>query len=110
MPRAPRSAPPRAAPSRPATDRSPISTMADLARLQQQFYDRVVGRAPGDPDSEDPGDAELIGSGDIAIYARMYASRLHDTLADDYPKLRTALGDERFGELAAHYLRVHPPS
>lgn len=87
--------------------------MADLARLQQQFYDRVVGRAPGDPDSDPdhaPGDAELISSGDIAIYARMYASRLHDTLADDYPKLRTALGDERFGELVAHYVRVHPPS
>jgi hypothetical protein len=88
--------------------------MADLARLQQQFYDRVAGHAPGDPDcdpgSDAPGDAELIGSGDIAIYARMYASRLHDTLADDYPKLRTALGDERFGELVAHYFRVHPPS
>jgi hypothetical protein len=86
--------------------------MADLARLQQQFYDRVVGRTPGDPDGSDadPGDGELIGSGDIAIYARMYASRLHDTLADDYPKLRAALGDERFGELVVHYLRAHPPS
>jgi hypothetical protein len=87
--------------------------MADLARLQQQFYDRVVGRTPEDPANrdDDPGAAsELIGSGDIAIYARMYASRLHDTLADDYPKLRAALGDERFGELVAHYLRAHPPT
>lgn len=83
--------------------------MADLARLQQQFYDRVVGRAPGEGE-EIPGDGELICSGDIAIYARMYASRLHDTLADDYPKLRAALGDDRFGELVAHYLRAHPPT
>jgi hypothetical protein len=83
--------------------------MADLARLQQQFYDRVVGRTPEDGPA-DPGDGELIGSGDIAIYARMYASRLHDTLADDFPKLRAALGDDRFGELVAHYLRAHPPS
>ena len=86
--------------------------MADLARLQQQFYDRVVGRAPA-PD-DDAGDAEvspgLVGSGDIGIYARMYASRLHDTIADDYPKLRAALGDERFGELVGHYLRAHPPT
>jgi hypothetical protein len=82
--------------------------MADLARLQQQFYDRVVGRTPDA--SADPGDGELIGSGDLAIYAGMYASRLHDTLADDYPKLRAALGDDRFGELVAHYLRAHPPS
>ena len=83
--------------------------MADLARLQQQFYDRVVGRTPGDGDA-DPGDGELIGSGDIAIYARMYASRLHDALAEDYPKVRAALGDDRFAELVAQYLHAHPPS
>jgi hypothetical protein len=82
--------------------------MADLARLQQQFYDRVVGQTP--EASADPGDGELISSGDLAIYAGMYASRLHDTLADDYPKLRAALGDDRFGELVAHYLRAHPPT
>ncbi|HEX3758745.1 MAG TPA: DNA-binding domain-containing protein [Kofleriaceae bacterium] len=78
--------------------------MAELARLQQQFYDRVVGR------ELTAGDAELIGSGDIGIYERMYHSRLYDTVADDYPKLRAALGDERFGELVAHYLRAHPPT
>jgi hypothetical protein len=86
--------------------------MADLTRLQQQFYDRVVGRTPDDSadGADDPGQGELIGSGDLAIYAGMYASRLHDTLADDYPKLRTALGDDRFGELVVHYLRAHPPT
>lgn len=78
--------------------------MADLARLQQQFYDRVVDPAGSAPE------AELIASGDIDVYARMYASRLYDTLADDYPKLRVALGDERFGEVVAQYLRAHPPS
>jgi hypothetical protein len=86
--------------------------MADLARLQQQFYDRVVGRTPQDgvDGASDLGSGELISSGELAIYARMYASRLHDTLADDYPKLRVALGDDRFGELVAHYLRAHPPT
>jgi hypothetical protein len=86
--------------------------MADLARLQQQFYDRVVGRTPDDSadGADDPGQGELIGSGDLAIYAGMYASRLHDALADDHPKLRTALGDDRFGELVVHYLRAHPPT
>ena len=78
--------------------------MSDLARLQQQFYDRVVDPAGSSPEGE------LIASGDIDVYARMYASRLYDTLADDYPKLRAALGDERFGEVVAQYLRAHPPS
>lgn len=74
--------------------------MADLATLQRQFYDRVTAGEPADG---------LITSGDLAIYANMYASRLHDALADDYPKLRAALGDERFAAIATHYLRAHPP-
>ena len=73
--------------------------MADLARLQRQFYERVVARQPVD---------DLIASGDVDVYARMYVSRLYDALAEDYPKLKVALGD-RFDDVAAAYLRAHPP-
>lgn len=75
--------------------------MADLAGLQQQFYDRVVHHEP---------EGGLIGSGDVGIYARMYASRLYDTLAEDYPKLRVALGEECFDGVILRFLRAHPPS
>ena len=75
--------------------------MADLTRLQQRFYDRVVRHEP---------EGDLIGSGDVGIYARMYASRLYDTLADDYPKLRVALGEDRFDEAVLGFLRAHPPT
>lgn len=75
--------------------------MADLAQLQRAFYDRCVRHEP---------EGDLIASGDIAVYARMYASRLYDTLADDYPKLHVALGEDRFGEVVVQYLRAHPPS
>lgn len=74
--------------------------MADLAALQRQFYDRVTAGTPAD---------DLIASGDVDIYAHMYASRLHDALAEDYPKLRAALGDEAFAALVRDYLRAHPP-
>ena len=74
--------------------------MADLADLQQRFYDRVVGHAP---------EGDLVGSGDVGIYARMYASRLYDTIADDYPKLRVALGESRFDDAVLAYLKAHPP-
>jgi hypothetical protein len=74
--------------------------VTDLTQLQRQFFDRVVGEQPVDG---------LIASGDADIYARMYASRLHDTLAEDYPKLQIALGADRFGELVAQYLAAHPP-
>lgn len=74
--------------------------MAELAALQRQFYDRVTAGEPTDG---------LIASGDLEIYARMYASRLYDALADDYPKLRAALGDEAFGAIAVRYVRERPP-
>jgi hypothetical protein len=74
--------------------------VSDLAALQRQFHDRVTAGAATDG---------LIASGDLAIYARMYASRLHDALADDYPKLRAALGDETFGAIATQYFRERPP-
>lgn len=74
--------------------------MADLATLQRQFLARIAGGAF--PDG-------LIASGDLDIYTRMYVSRLIDALADDYPKLRSALGEDAFTELAQDYLRAHPP-
>ena len=74
--------------------------MADLTHLQRQFFDRVVGGQPADG---------LIASGDIDVYAGMYTTRLHDALAEDYPKLRAALGEDRFGDVVAQYLRAHPP-
>lgn len=75
--------------------------MADLAELQRQFYDRVTAREPTDG---------LIASGDLEIYAEMYWTRLCDALAQDYPKLLAALGDDRFGVLARAYLRARPPA
>jgi len=74
--------------------------VADLAQLQRQFYDRVTAGAPSEG---------LVASGDLEIYARMYTSRLHDALADDYPKLHRALGHDGFLALAEDYLRAHPP-
>ena len=75
--------------------------MSRLVELQRLFYDRVVDSAP---------EGDLIGSGDIGVYARMYASRLYDTLAEDYPKLRAALGEDGFGDVVVRYFRSHPPS
>jgi hypothetical protein len=75
--------------------------MADLAALQRQFYDRVVSGQPADG---------LIASGDVEVYAGMYGTRLFDAIAEDYPKLRAALGEDRFGEVISHYVRAHPPS
>jgi hypothetical protein len=80
----------------------------DLAALQRRFYDRVTAGEPTGGAAEDPAE-ELVASGDLDIYANMYASRLVDALAEDYPKLHAALGHERFVALATRYLRARPP-
>ena len=74
--------------------------MRELAALQQTFYERVTSGSEADAG---------VASGDLGIYARMYASRLHDTLADDYPKVRAALGDDAFAAMVARYVQLHPP-
>lgn len=74
--------------------------MAELAAIQRTFYARVT--SGGDTDA-------IVASGDLGIYTRMYESRLHDTLAADYPKVRTVLGDDGFAEMVMHYLEAHPP-
>lgn len=74
--------------------------MSELARLQQQFYAYVTKGAALDG---------VIATGDPQVYARMYASRLHDALVEDYPKLRAALGDDQFAALAHRYFQARPP-
>lgn len=77
--------------------------MGDLAAIQRRFYELVTAGEG----TIDPG---LLGSSRrLDVYADAYVSRLHDVLADDYPKLRTALGETCFRELATSYVRGRPP-
>lgn len=46
----------------------------------------------------------------LAIYHHGYFSRLEECLADDYPALKYALGDEAFSELCRDYVNAHPSS
>ncbi len=78
--------------------------MRDLTTIQRRFYDLVTA-------GEGVIDAGLLGSSRrLDIYADAYISRLHDVLADDYPKLRMALGEDAFRELATAYVRARPPT
>lgn len=53
------------------------------------------------------GDARLSPAERVRIYAAMYAARLRDALADDFPALRRAIGDEAFAALAQRYVALH---
>jgi len=78
--------------------------MRELAAIQRRFYELVTAGEG----AIDPG---LLGtSRRLDVYADAYLARLHDVLADDYPKLRSALGDQRFREVATGYVRACPPA
>ena len=44
----------------------------------------------------------------LAIYRRGYFTRLTECLADDFPALMSALGDQEFKALCKNYIAVHP--
>jgi hypothetical protein len=46
----------------------------------------------------------------LDIYRRSYISRLEECLADDYPALQDAMGEDRFGGVCRQYIERHPPS
>ncbi len=78
--------------------------MRDLAAIQQRFYEL----ATAGEGTIDPG---LLGSSRrLDVYAGMYITRLHDILADDYPKLRAALGELAFHDVVTTYVRAAPPT
>ncbi len=78
--------------------------MTELAALQQRFQGHLMTAG-----SDLAADALRIDvSGRMEIYVNAYRGRLREALADNYPVLYRALGDEGFGELAAAYLSAFP--
>ncbi len=77
--------------------------MNRLAELQQRFQDHVTGS----PDAAADGLRDDV-CGHLEVYVNAYWSRLREALADNYPVLYRALGDDAFRELAAAYLNAHP--
>ena len=45
----------------------------------------------------------------LKVYTRMFAARLDSVLADDYPRLRKAVGDDMWWSLSRAYAQAHPP-
>lgn len=74
-----------------------------LAALQAQFQAAVRG------EGEAPPLRGRMAERGLAVYAKAYPARLREALADNYPALAQALGDEGFAELADAYAAAHPP-
>lgn len=54
--------------------------------------------------------ARLTSEERLDIYATMYFYRLHDCIAEDYPKTQARIGSTEFHNLITDYLLAHPPS
>jgi hypothetical protein len=87
-----------------------------LGQVQRHFIDAITGpaRGRGAPAwpacdavcARDGAEAEFR----LSIYRAMVDSRLHDVLAEDFPRVRALAGDESFERVVRDYLRRHPPS
>lgn len=86
-----------------------------LASQQRWFLDFVTTPEAAPPALDVSAAAELVTAGPalsaferLEIYRQAYHARLIECLADDYPVLKTALGDDGFETLARAYIARHP--
>jgi len=78
----------------------------NLAETQRLFWDLLRGERR--PLEGFVGTAELSASDRVAIYARMFLDRQVEALQESFPKVRAALGDDAFSEVASRYVLAHP--
>lgn len=77
--------------------------MNTLATIQQRFQ----GLVTSGPEALTGALGDVV-RGHLEIYVNAYWGRLREALADNYPVLCRALGDDGFRELAAAYLEAQP--
>lgn len=83
-----------------------------LADLQAKFQDAVIGEDRAILDSVNPS-RRLDRAARFAVYSDAYRLRHASFLAEDYPMLRNAMGEEDFGALVEAYIaatRSHHPN
>lgn len=81
--------------------------MNSLGELQNRFQQAVLA------EDDSPGLFLAEGSevaGGLGLYLMAYRARLLSALHDNFPVLKSALGDEVFADLARDYINAHPSS
>jgi hypothetical protein len=82
--------------------------MSTLHNLQYTFQNCVL--KPESTASTDWISASGRAAPEIQLskYSYAYVARLNEVLANDYPAMLVALGDDAFNQLADHYINLHP--
>lgn len=82
--------------------------MKQLAKLQQTFQESVLNSNSSVSTEWVSANGRARPEIQLSIYAHAYGARLKEVLANDYPAILMALGDERFNQLADEYIQAHP--
>ena len=85
-----------------------MTSLNQLAKLQHTFQGCVL--EPGKPETATWISASGRASPETQLskYAYAYTARLKEVLANDFPAVLMAIGDDRFNQLADDYIQAHP--
>ena len=82
--------------------------MNQLAKLQNTFQDYVLKPNPLASTSWVSAEGKSPPEKQLSIYSYAYHARLEEVLANDYPAILVAIGENHFHLLATNYIEVHP--
>ena len=82
--------------------------MKQLAELQHTFQDCVLKPENTTSTGWVSASGRAAPETQLSIYSYAYHARLKEVLANDYPAILMAIGDEHFDQLADHYIKHHP--
>jgi hypothetical protein len=77
--------------------------------IAQDWLVRAIAAAKAPAAERRLADIAISAGQGLAIYRHAYRARLEECLADDFPALRSLLGEEAFATLAHEVINLHPP-
>lgn len=82
--------------------------MSKLAKLQQTFQQRVLDPKQTTLPTWVSAEGRAAPEAQLLIYTGAYRARLTEVLAEDFPSIVNAIGDDNFETLAEAYIEAHP--
>lgn len=82
--------------------------MNQLEKLQHTFQDYVLKPEPSASNAWVSAEGKASPETQLSIYSYAYHARLTEVLANDYPAVLIAIGEDYFNELTTNYIEEHP--
>ena len=82
--------------------------MNQLEKLQNTFQDYVLKPNPLTSTTWVSAEGKSAPEKQLSIYSYAYHARLEEVLANDYPAILVAIGEDYFHQLTTNYIQAHP--